>query len=137
MSTPRKEESNKTSDPVFLNSGEVLEQVVEEKKEISLQDVLNVINAKFDRVDAKFDQVNTRLTGMEDRMAIQEARMSPPRSRAPSQEILKESKTEVSVVEVSGRSSLIEDFGSLEDSTSEDSSVEKVKPMKTPMPALK
>ena len=116
MSTPRKEELNETSDPVLQNSGEV-SQVVKEKKEISLQDVLNVINAKFDRVDAKFDQVNTRLTDvktdtanlmvrmevMENRMAVQEARMTPPRSRAPSQESVKELKTEVSVVEVSGR----------------------------------
>ena len=134
MSTPKKEDSNETSDPVFLNSGEVSQEVVEEKKEISLQDILNAVNVMNTKFDAKFDQVNSRLTGMEGRMAIQEARMSPPRSRAPSQEIFKEPKTEVSVVEVSGRSSLLEDFGSLEDSTSEDSSVEKVKPMKTPMP---
>jgi hypothetical protein len=70
-------------------------------------------------------------------MAVQEARVSPsrtpPRSRAPSQEIFKELKTGVKVLEVSERSSLLEDFGSLEDSTSEDSAGVNL-PVKTPVP---
>ena len=115
MSTPRKEESNETSDPVLQNSGEV-SQVVEEKKEISLQDVLNVINAKFDQVDAKFDQVNSRLTGMEDRMDALEARWS----LEPNKEVL---ALPTAKPEEGARTSL---FGDVEDSLA-------VLPQKTPL----
>jgi len=144
MSTLRKEDSNETSDPVFLNSGEVSQEVVKEKKEPTMSDLFTFMGSMNDRLTAQLTDVKTdtanlmvRMEVMENRMAVQEARVSPsrtpPRSRAPSQESVKELKTEVRVVEVSGRSSLIEDFGSLEDSTSEDSAGVNL-PVKTPVP---
>ena len=139
MSTPKKE-NEKTSDPVLQSSGEVLKEVREVVKEPSLQDVLNVINDKFGQMNAQLTEVKTDVADMKTtvndlvvRMAIQEERVTPPRSRAPSREIFKELKTGVKVLEVSERSSLLEDFGSLEDSTSEDSAGVNL-PVKTPMP---
>ena len=91
-----------------------------------------------DRLTAQLTEVKTTVNDLVVRMAVQEARVSPsrtpPRYRAPSQESVKELKTGVSVVEVSGRSSLIEDFGSLEDSTSEDSAGVNL-PVKTLVPS--
>ena len=137
MSTPKKEESNETSDPVFLNSGEVSQEVVEEKKEITLQDVLNQLGGIEERIvgriGGKVDNLMVRMEVMENRMAVQEARMTPPRSRAPSQESVKELKTAASVVEVTERTSLLVDFVSSEDSASEDSAGVQVHlPLKMP-----
>ena len=72
---------------------------------------------------------------IENQMAVQEARISQSRSRTPSQEIFKEFKPVVTVVDEVERTSLFEDFVSGEDSASEDSEVAQVQlPVKTPMP---
>ena len=115
MSTPTKENTKKTSDPVLQSSGEVLKEVVKEKleedfEEPTLQGIVNLLTMMNTKFDTKFDALENRMAIQEDRTAVLEARRTPPRSRAPSQESVKELKTEISVVEVSGRSSLIEDF---------------------------
>jgi len=139
MSTPRKEDTKETSDPVLQNSGEVLQVVkekFEEKKEPTMSDLFALINTKFDVMKTDSD---ARFDALENRMAVQEARVSPsrspPRSRVPSQEIFKELKTAASVVEVTDRTSLLVDFVSSEDSASEDSAGVQVHlPLKTPVP---
>jgi len=76
MSTPKKE-NEKTSDPVLQSSGEVLEEVEEEKKEITLQDVLNRLGGIEERIGGKVDNLMVRMEVMENRMAVLEARWSP------------------------------------------------------------
>ena len=119
MSTPKKEESSETSDPVFLNSGEV-SQEVKEKKEPTMSDLFTLMGS-----------MNTRLTGMENRMAVQEDRMavlearwSPKYSRGgtlePNKEVL---ALPTAKPEEGARTSL---FGDVEDSLA-------VLPQKTPL----
>ena len=83
MSTPKKE-NEKTSDPVLQSSGEVLEEVEEEKIEITLQDVLNQLGGIEERIvgkiGGKVDNLMVRMEVVENRMAVQEARVSPSRT---------------------------------------------------------
>ena len=72
MSTPKKEDSNETSDPVFLNSGEVSQEVVREKKEPSMSDLFTFMGSMNDRLTAQLTEVKTTVNDLVVRMAIQE-----------------------------------------------------------------